>query len=259
MEGLNSPEEMVRHAKKIGLGALAITDHDQIKGALEAKKYAKKYGVIVIPGIEVTTYSGHMLAIGVEEFIHPGMSVEDTIDAIHSQGGIAIGDHPFDIKNEGIKEKAKLCDAVEVFNAINVERITNRKAMRFAQIHKKPKVAGSDAHCIEMLGHGVNEIDANSIDGILKAIKKGDVEIRARYMPAGVIMRWSVSRLKKSYPYTLDYINKHYSHPKKWASKNLLSLVKRSPGRIDYLFSGMAYVSLTSAICYGAVKHVLNK
>ena len=259
VEGINTPEEMVRHAAKIGLGAIAITDHDQIRGAIEAKKYAKKYGIIVIPGEEVTTYSGHLLAIGTDEHIQPGMSVENTIDAVHAQGGLAIGDHPFDINNDGIKEKAKLCDAVEVFNAINVERIMNRKSKRFAEMHKKPQVAGSDAHCIEMLGHGVNEIDADSIDEILSAIKKGRVELRTKYIPAHVLMKWSVTRLKMSYPFVMDYINKHYSWPKNTISRNMLGLVNKSPGRVDYFFRGLAYFSLGSVVCYGAVKSVLNK
>ncbi|MCX6816230.1 MAG: PHP domain-containing protein, partial [Candidatus Aenigmarchaeota archaeon] len=173
VEALNTPEEMVKHAKNIGLGAIAITDHDKIEGAWEAKKYARKYGVIVIPGEEVSTANGHLLGLGIEEWIKPGMAVEETIDIIHDQGGIAIGDHPFDIKNEGIGSLASLTDAVEVFNALNTEKISNMRARRFAKIHKMPAVAGSDAHWTEMVGHGINEIDASGVDGILKAIKKG--------------------------------------------------------------------------------------
>jgi len=259
IEGLNSPEEMVRHAKKIGLGAIAITDHDQIKGAIEAKRFAKKYGMIVIPGEEVSTESGHMLCLGINEFVEPGMSVEESIDAVHDQGGIAIGDHPFDIKGEGIGALAAKTDAVEIFNAINVERFSNNRAKKFASLHGMPVVAGSDAHCIEMLGHGVNEINADSVDSILKAIKKGRVEIRTKYIPASVMMRWSVTRLKLSYNHVTDYINKNYGMPKRVVSRNMLSLVKRSPGKIDYFFHGLAYFSLGSVITYSAVKHLVRR
>jgi hypothetical protein len=261
VEGLNTPEQMVRHAKKIGLGALAITDHDEIRGALEAMKYAKKYGVVVVPGIEVTTRSGHLVCLGVEEKIKHDMSVDETIDAAHSQGGITIGVHPFDINNDGIKHLAKKADAVEVFNAINIERITNRKAQRYAQLWKKPQVAGSDAHCVEMLGHGVNEIsdDADSVDKILKAVSKGCVDIRTKYIPAGVIMRWSVTRLKMSYPFVLDYINTHYTGPKKHVSRGMLNLVRKSPGRVDYFFKALTYFSLGSTICYTAARQAVRK
>lgn len=259
VEGLNTPEEMVRHASNIGIDAIAITDHDEIKGALQAKKIAKKYDILIITGEEVTTHSGHLLAVGVEEFIKPGMTVEETIDEIHSQGGIAIADHPFDINNDGIKEKAKLADAIEIFNAINVERITNRKSKRFAELYKKPQVAGSDAHCIEMLGHALNQVDAYDIDGVLRAIMKGKVELRTKYIPAHVIMRWSVTRLRLSYPFVLNYINNNYSWPKKHISRKMLGLVKNSPGRIDYFFKGLTYFSLGSAFLYGAMKEVLGK
>ncbi len=258
VEGLHTPEEMVRHAKKIGLGAIAITDHDNIKGALEAKKYAKKYGIVVIPGEEVTTYSGHMLAIGIDEHVQPGMSVEESIDKVHGLGGIAIGDHPFDIKNDGIRELARLTDAVEVFNAINMERLTNRRAKKFALLHKKPQVAGSDAHCIEMLGHGINEIDADTEDEILSAIKKGNVEIRTKYIPANVLMRWSVTRLQMSYPFVMEYINKHYSLPKRVLSRNMLGLVKKSPGNIDYFLKSLAYFGIGSSVIYSAVKNTFE-
>lgn len=259
VEGLNSPQEMVAYAKKIGLGAIAITDHDQFKGALEAKRFEKKYDIIIIPGEEVTTRSGHLLAIDIQEFIRPGMVVEETIDEIHSQGGIAIASHPFDIKNEGIGQLAAKADAIEVFNAINMERITNNRAKKFATLHKKPQVAGGDAHCAEMLGYGVNEIDASGTDDILKAIRKGKVDIRGKYIPARILMYWSVTRLKLSYPHTLAYINKNYSLPKRIISRHMLGLVKRSPGNIDYLLKGLTYFGLGSAVIYSVVKNTIRQ
>jgi predicted metal-dependent phosphoesterase TrpH len=256
VEGLNTPEEMVAHAKKIGLGAIAITDHDEIKGIAQAKKLAKKYGIIVIPGEEINSCIGHILAIGIEEFIKPGMTVDETIDAIHSQGGIAIGVHPFDIKNAGIGELAKKTDAIEIFNALNMERVTNRRAKKFAELHKMPQVAGSDAHWTEMVGYGVNEIDADDADSIIRAVRKGDAKVRGRYMPASIIMRWAVTRLKLSYPYTLNYINSNYSWPKRIISRNMLGLVKRSPGKIDYFLNSMGYIGMGSAVIYGFMKNL---
>jgi predicted metal-dependent phosphoesterase TrpH len=256
VEGLNTPDQMVRHAKKLGLGAIAITDHDEIRGALQYKALSKKHGMIVIPGEEVTTASGHMLALGINEYIQPGMSVEETVDEIHSQGGLAIGDHPFDINNDGIKHLASKTDAIEIFNAISVDRISNRKAKRFADLWKKPQVAGSDAHCIEMLGHGINEIDADSIDGILNAVRKGNVQIRRKYIPSNILMHWSVTRLKLSYPFIMTYINENYSLPKRWLGRNALGLVNRSPGNVDYFFKGIAYFSLGSVIVYSALREL---
>src|SRR3989344_4435689 len=131
-EGLNSPKEMVEYAKKIGLGAIAITDHNMIKGSVEAKKFSKKYGIVILKGEEVTTEKGHILAIGINE------------------------------------EK---CDAMEAFNAMNLERIANWNAKKFSQKNSIPGVATSDAHCKEMLGYGITRVNACDEDSIIKEIK----------------------------------------------------------------------------------------
>ena len=81
-EGLNSPEEMVRAAKHKGLDAIAITDHDEIKGAIEAKKFEEKYGVAVVVSEEITTGEGDIIAHGVDERIPKGLGFYETIDRI---------------------------------------------------------------------------------------------------------------------------------------------------------------------------------
>jgi predicted metal-dependent phosphoesterase TrpH len=255
IEGLNTPREMLMHAKKLGLGALAITDHDEIKGSLEARKIAKKYGVIAIPGEEITTRSGHVVALGIDKFVKPGMSVEETIDTVHDLGGITIGVHPFDIRNEGISELSRKTDAIESFNAINIERFSNKKAKNFAKIHRKPQVAGSDAHWTEMMGYGVNEIEAHSVDDILSAIKKGKARIHGSYIPSSTILRWSIMRLEFSYDEVMNYINSNYRMPKRVISRNLLGLVNRSPGKIDYLFRLFGYCGLGYAFAYSVIKN----
>lgn len=260
VEGLNTPEELVRHAKKLRLGALAITDHDQIEGALRAKKLEKKYGVVVITGEEVTTKSGHLMALGISELVKPGMSVRETIDAIHGQGGVAVATHPFDIYNEGIKEKAALCDAMEGFNALNLDRISNKKAQKFGRKKRIVMLAGSDAHCIEMMNHGVIAVNAEDMDGVLRAVRKGHFAIKkTKYIPMKVIKDWSARRLKLSYDDVLKYINQNYSWPKRVVTRNLLALVNRYPGRIDHLFHGLAYASLGATIAYSAMREVAGK
>lgn len=260
VEGLNTPEELVHHAKKLGLGALAITDHDAIEGAIAAKKLEKKHGVVVITGEEITTKSGHVLALGINELIRPRMSVEETIDAIHAQGGIAIAPHPFDLYKEGIKEKAVLCDAMEGFNALNVDRISNTKSYRFGRINRMVMVAGSDAHCLEMMNRGVISVSADSMDGVLKSIKKGRVRIsKADYHSALVIKDWAARRLKLSYDHLIAYINSNYSWPKRVVSRNLLSLVNMYPGRIDYFFRGLIYATLTATIVYSGAREITSR
>jgi len=260
VEGLNTPKEILEHAKKLGLGAVAITDHDVITGSLQAKKLEKKYGVVVIIGQEVTTKSGHVLALGISEFIRPKMTVEETIDIIHDQDGIAIAPHPFDLYKEGIKEKAALCDAIEGFNSLNLDRISNRKSYRFGKMRNMIMVAGSDAHCIEMMNHGVISVKAHDMDSVLKEIKRGKVIIeKADYHSAKVIKDWSARRLKLSYDQVLAYINENYSWPKRVVSRNLLALVNMYPGRIDYFFRALTYASLGATMMYSATREVTNR
>ena len=107
VEGLHKPAEMVSQAKRQGLDVLALTDHDSFAGVKEAEKVGKKIDVLVIAGEEIKTEQGHLLGLGLSEFIAPGKSVAETIDLIHGQGGLAIAPHPFDVKGEGIGREAE--------------------------------------------------------------------------------------------------------------------------------------------------------
>jgi len=255
-EGMNTPGEMVKQAKKLGIGAIAFTDHDSIKANRYAKSLQKKYGVVVIPGEEISSRDGHILGLGLNELVKPGLSVEETLDKIHQQGGIGIAAHPFDVAKKGLGKLAKECDAVEVFNAQNVERIANWKCERFAKKYRLPTVAGSDTHWTKTMGYGLTEIKANSVSGVLKAIKKGDTKLVCRYLPGNLIMDWTVERLKLSYGYTVDYMNKNYSWPKRAVGTKMIRLVKRSPGSVDYFFRFLGYFALASVILYGGVREI---
>ena len=125
-EGLNSPKEMIKAAKRKGLSGIAITDHDSNRSWKQAREIAKKEGMIFIPGIEISSRKGHIIGLGLNDFIKKDLSIDETIERIHEQGGIAVASHPFDIKGEGIRENYKKADAVEVFNALNVDQLSNR-------------------------------------------------------------------------------------------------------------------------------------
>ncbi len=257
-EGLNSPEEMVRHAKSLGLDAIAITDHDTIKGCSGVRRLSKKYDILVIPGEEISTADGHLVALGINEFVPPRLGIEETMELVHGQGGIGIAAHPFAFNRKGLGSLAKKCDAMEVFNALNLERIANLKNRYFAEKHNIPKTAGSDAHCLSMIGYGMTDIRASGIDNALRAIKKGKTDVIGRYPPTNVIMDWSVSRLKLSYAYVIDYMNRNYKWPKRTVGRKLLGLVEKSPGNIDYLFRMFAYMSLGSTVIYSTVRQILG-
>ena len=221
-EATLSPEEVFKLAKKKNFSGVAITDHDTTKGWKESKRAAKKYGVIFIPGVEITTLDGHVLALGINEPLPKELSLEETVELIHQQGGISIAAHPFDIRNEGIKTKIDKVDAVEVFNSLCHDRFSNFLAQRYAEKKKKPMVAGSDAHTKEMFGCSANYIDAQTVDEVLKKIKAGRVRFEGRYPPLRVMTKWFKERLSRSERDVVKYVDKNYFYPKAWISKKLL-------------------------------------
>lgn len=256
-DGLASPKQMVKRAKKIGLDGVAITDHNTIEAWEETKKLAKKYGILIIPGEEIDTLDGHLLALGIQERIEPDMILEETLDKIHEQGGLAIAAHPFDIAGCGLGSFARLADGLEAFNAMNIDRVINRKAKRFARKYSLPVTAGSDAHTPDMLGYGRTEVRAEDVDAVLRQIRKGRTILHEEYMPTRVLLDYSIARLKLSYFYVMDYMAHNYRWPKRYVGKKLLSLVNKSPGNIDYLFRILAYLALVGASSYAMLREFL--
>jgi predicted metal-dependent phosphoesterase TrpH len=153
-DALNTPREMIEAAIRKGLNGLIITDHDSVKGALAGRKVARDYeGFRVIPGAEVTSRSGHILAIGIEFNVPKGLSVEETVEGIHDLGGIAITSHPFSSRvRPSLGEECLKTDGIEVFNATN-KGLANFKAMSLARQHSRPGTAGSDAHWARTVGN----------------------------------------------------------------------------------------------------------
>jgi predicted metal-dependent phosphoesterase TrpH len=213
-EGLASPSQIARVLKRKGITGFAITDHDSIKGWKEAEIRARKESMIFIPGLEISTSAGHLIALGINERIKPGLPVKETLDAVHGQGGLAVAPHPLDIRGEGLGREFAKCDAAEIFNSLNLTRIENYLAARQVRKLGMPAVGGSDAHCLEMLGMTVNHIDADDLDSALLEIKRGNVKIEGRYVPVPVVVSWTRRRMRLSYGDIRKYISKNYSKPK---------------------------------------------
>ena len=257
-DGVNAPEEMVGQAARLGIGAITITDHNTMEGFRKAKKdrLERKHGIRIFPGEEINTNQGHLLAIGIQEVIKPYMDVQETVDRIRAQGGLAISPHPFDIKGDGLKADARYCDAIEVFNAINIERLSNRLSRKFAEEHGMPVTAGSDAHSVAMIGNGLVRADIDSVDGLIQAIKDHRIEIETQYASVQVISDLALLRLKMSYDYVVNYMEQNYSWPRKSIGKRMLGLVSRSPGRIDSFFKALSYTAFASVLVYSGARHV---
>ncbi|HLC25013.1 MAG TPA: PHP domain-containing protein, partial [Nitrosopumilaceae archaeon] len=156
--------EQLEQASRLGLDVLFVTNHNTLDGYSALLEYQKHHerlkDIHVYPAEEITADSGtHIIAYGISETIKLGQSVDEILDKIKSQGAVSCAPHPFGLSN-GLREKASLCDLIEVFNSNNVDRYSNIRASHFAKINHMVEVAGSDSHVLSTLGRCTNKIDS---------------------------------------------------------------------------------------------------
>jgi predicted metal-dependent phosphoesterase TrpH/glycosyltransferase involved in cell wall biosynthesis len=157
--------DLLDYAERIGLGAIAITDHNVFSGAQEAVGLARGRSLTVIPGEEVKTDAGEVIGLFLDEEIPRGMSWADTIAAIREQGGIVYLPHPFD-RLHTIPDARTLhghlaeIDVFEVYNARLLFDGFNDEALRFARKYNLTMGAGSDAHVLPGVGTGLVRLRA---------------------------------------------------------------------------------------------------
>jgi PHP domain/Glycosyltransferase Family 4 len=151
-------EVLLATAREQGLGAIAVTDHNEISGALEASAQAAAAGVKVIVAEEVKTAGqGEVIGLFIKEKIPRGMSLEETVAEIKRQGGLVYVPHPFDRMHsvpdyEHLLKIVEDVDAIEVFNPRVAIGAFNEEAARFAAKYRIPAGAGSDSHVAQGLG-----------------------------------------------------------------------------------------------------------
>lgn len=202
-DGRDPVELLLEQAQAVGLDALAVTDHDEIAASKEAAALAPDYGLIGIPGTEITTDAGHVLALGIRDRIPPHRPFEDTLDRIREAGGIAIAPHPFQKSRSGVGPNVSptalaRVDAIEVYNSRLLTGRGNRRAREFAERYGLPMTAGSDAHIAEMVGQAVTLIDADRrLESIIQAIADGRTEIGGKRTPWHISLRQAAGGAKR--------------------------------------------------------------
>jgi glycosyltransferase involved in cell wall biosynthesis len=175
-------EVLLATARERGLGAIAVTDHNEISGALEARAKAAEFGVKVIVGEEVKTADqGEVIGLFIEEKIPRGMSLEETIAEIRRQGGIVYVPHPFDRLHsvpdyEHLLRVVDDVDAIEIFNPRIAIPAWNEEAVRFAGKYRIPGGAGSDSHVAQGLGSvRIRMRDFDGPDEFLQSLREADI------------------------------------------------------------------------------------
>lgn len=175
LDGSDNPKEIIKHARKIGLDGIAITDHNEIKGSLEAIKYGKTLNdFVVVPGIEVSSLDGHLIGLGMTESVEKGLPTKETIELITDQGGIVIASHPYRFWSGLGDEIVKSNDftAVEVMNARSLRK-DNRRALKLANELALGRTGGSDCHSLDQIGKAYTELEISNydIDDIIQEIE----------------------------------------------------------------------------------------
>ncbi len=202
-DSLSNPLDVMGAAYRRGLTHLAITDHDRIDAALEAREHAPE-GLTVIVGEEVKTTDGDLICLFLQEAIPPGLSAEAAIASAREQGALVGIPHPFDRLRssmlrqsasrdraviEGLAALADKVDWVEAYNARVLTGSGNEQAALFAREHRLPGVAASDAHTVMEVGVAYNSVtgDPSTPEGLKAAL--ADVEMivgRTSYFVRGV-------------------------------------------------------------------------
>lgn len=169
------PRELVARAKRLGLDGLAITDHNAVGGIAEAVSAAGA-DFLILPGLEVSTRDGHVLAYGVRELVPRDLTVADTVERIVALGGVAVAAHPFRFWS-GLGADAlgqARFPAYETMNARTLRR-GNVRARERAAVLRLGQTGGSDSHFAEEIGRAVTRLDEGParVDNVLQAIGQG--------------------------------------------------------------------------------------
>jgi len=166
-DSLINPRTFIDRCVAKGVTCIAVTDHNEIEGAFVIRKLAQDTGapLKVVVGEEVKTSEGEIIGLFLKELIARDMSPEDTVRAIHEQGGIAVVPHPYDIfrrsvlTDEAIERVKYDVDAIEGFNCRNILAKHDQRARDTAAGVDKPITLGTDSHSAWELGGALLELD----------------------------------------------------------------------------------------------------
>jgi hypothetical protein len=197
-DSLITPKDLISYAKKRGLNGVAVTDHNELDGAY---KIAKETDFLVIPGMEVSSSDGHIVALNVKELIPRGLSAPETVLRIHKAGGVAIACHPYTYFKGSLKGKVcETFDAIEIINARAFPfKRSVKKATETANRLKLSRVGGTDAHYGPQIGYGYTVIEAEeaSVEAITKAIVEGHCQPFGQAVPFTLNLMQEFERVKR--------------------------------------------------------------
>jgi predicted metal-dependent phosphoesterase TrpH len=174
-------DSVLQRCRDSGLELVAVTDHDNIRGGLEARE--KSNGFPVIVGEEIKTAEGDVIGLFLEDPVPPRFTPLETVKRIKDQGGLVGVPHPFDrVRPTAMGRRALLeilpwVDFLEGYNAHTLLSRDNRRGVDFADEYLVPVVACSDSHSALELGRTYTGVPGEELDGtpegLMRAIRSG--------------------------------------------------------------------------------------
>jgi predicted metal-dependent phosphoesterase TrpH len=203
-DGMVTPAQLVEAAKTAKLDLIAVTDHDTMDSVKETQARGAQAGVIVVAGQEITTRppaQTHILGWFLERPIKRGLSIEDTVDAIQAQGGLAIVPHPFMPVYFGsiqpgmlrrLIERRKV-DGIEMTATVPIGKRRRRELDEFYAANKErlgAAIGASDCHFgIHDIAQVVTEYEGDFRTAVLNARTTPRRITTRRSVPASLTMR----------------------------------------------------------------------
>jgi len=197
-DGLATIEQVLEYVEhQTDLDVIAVTDHEDVTGGLRARELAAKRQLRfeVVPGVEVTTLQGHLVALFVERGPKSFRRVESTLEMIHNEGGVAVAPHPMSWLTRSLSERTidRLAqrnepgltfDAIELGNPSPAGRVTRDRALRLNRRWRFASVGGSDAHHLVHVGSGWTEFAGRTAEDLKSAILAREVVPGTRSYPS---------------------------------------------------------------------------
>ncbi len=205
-DGYATVEQILDHVERYtNLDVIAITDHDRIDGVLQARDLnaAASHRVQVIPGIEISTSEGHLLALNVEHVIPAGLRMAETIAAIHEQGGLAIVAHPLSQWCPSAKLDTLLSlvqqppDALEVHTASLAGIGSNARSRVVNSLRFNwTETGSSDAHTLDAIGSSFTTFLGCTANDLITAIRHHATIAYGGYWSAAALADYGVRTIR---------------------------------------------------------------
>jgi len=195
-DGLDSVEAIFEHVEaRTELDVVAITEHDSLETALRARETWARggYRFDFVPGVEVTTLEGHVVALYVEQPLPSLRRVEETIEAVRRQGGVCFVPHPMSWLTRSIgpgtfgrvAAAGLAFDGIELASASPTTRLYLEKARRLnEETYRLPWVGASDAHFVQAIGSGYTGFEGRSALDLRRAFDDASVSGHAGRFPS---------------------------------------------------------------------------